>query len=342
MPSRATFILAALLLMVTAVLIDACYNATPPPPAMPLTPEVTPPPRLEEEPEAEETPPPPWPVGHLAEQDITPEVTDTATPTETATPTDTPFGQTPGPTPSPSPTPTESPRPTETPEPTPQPDFSQNLPPGQLSDQSLDGEINATAMPTRQTSMRIADQARRELLKHDPDEAIRTLGRALSIDAADPFVYFYLGRAYLMKHNYDQALTFWQRAAISFADNPKWLGETLSFEAAAKERLGNTDEARTDYARAIKLAPDNQLAKDGYARLGPPPPPPEAEPTESGPIEAEPPPAEETPAPPPAASEPPPAEESAPGAEEPPSEEEPMPSEAASPAPSPGESPGED
>jgi hypothetical protein len=338
MASRATFILAVLLTVVTAILINACYTVPPPPVA-----EVTPPPKIEEQPEAEETPPPPWPVGRLVEQNITPEITETPTPTETATPTETPFGQTPGPTPSPSPTPTETPIPTESPEPTPQPDFSQNLPPGQLSDQSLDAEINAAAMPTRKSSMRIADQARRELLKHDPDEAIRTLGRALSIDAGDPFVYFYLGRAYLMKHNYDQALTFWQRAAISFADNPKWLGETLSFEAAAKERLGDTDEARTDYARAVKLAPDNQLAKDGYARLGPLPPPPEAEPTESGPEEAEPPPAEEPPPPPPpAASEPAPAgDEYAPGAEEsPPADEEAMPSEVPSPAP--GKPPSDD
>jgi hypothetical protein len=325
MPSRATFILAALLAVVSVILINACYTVPQPPP--PQVVEVTPAPQLQEQPEEAETPPPPWPVGHLIEQNITPEVTETPTPTDTATPTDTPFGQTPAPTPSPTPTPTDSPTPTETPQPTPQPDFSQNLPPGQLSDQPLENAIDATAMPTRKTSMRIADQARRELLKHEPDEAIRTLGRALSIDAGDPFVYFYLGRAYLMKHNYDQALTFWQRAAISFSDNPKWLGETLSFEAAAKERLGQTEGARTDFARAVKLAPDNQLAKDGYARLGPPPPPTEAEPTESGPIEAEPPPAEAPPPPPPEAGEPPGA------AQPPPAEEEPMPSEVPSPSP---------
>jgi len=323
MPPRATLIASILFLAVTAAAIVACYN-TPPPPPVEATPEATQaPPAVEENPEAAETPPPPWPVARLAEQDITPEPTATATPTDTPTATDTPFGQTPAPTDTPTPTPTDSPTPTPTPEPTPQLDFSRELPAGQLSDQPLEGDINAAPLPTRKTSMRIADQARRELLKHEPDDAIRTLGRALSIDASDPYVYFYLGRAYLMKHNYEEAMTFWERAAISFRDNPKWLSEVLSFEGAVKERMGDTEEARKDYGRAIKLSPDNQLAKDGYGRVGPPPPPPDSEPKE--PAEAEPPPEEAEPPPPPGAEEPAPAEE-------------PMPSEVPTP---PAEPPGE-
>ncbi len=344
MPSRATLILAVVLALIAGLLINGCFNAPKPPPLMPLTPEVTPTPQLE--PANAETPPPPWPVGQLQEENITPEVTSTPSPTETPTPTDTPtetpFGQTPAPTETPSPTPTDSPTPTESPEPTPQPDFSQNLPPGERSDQPLDVEINPNTPPARATSIRIADRARGELLKHEPDEAIRTLGRALSIDASNPYVYFYLGRAYLMKHNYKEALTFWQRAAISFSDNPKWLGETLSFEGAAKERLGDIDEARNDYARALKLAPDNQLAKIGIDNLGPlptPEPAPSAESTEelpgevepppepgevaspTAPDEVEPPPAEGEPPPPPAVEEPPPAEESPPAEEPPPADE---------------------
>jgi hypothetical protein len=309
MPARATFIGSVLVLLLAGAVIYACYNAPPPPPPpMPATAEATPAPEVEENPEAAETPPPPWPVSPLTEQDITPEATATPTATDTPTPTDTPFGQTPEPTQTPTPTPTESPTPTPTPVPTPQPDFSQNLPTGQLSDQSLDGDINAAPLPMRKTSMRIADQARRELRKHEPDEAIRTLGRALSIDASDPYVYFYLGRAYLMKHNYQQALIFWERAEIGFANNPKWLSEVLSFEGEVRDRMGDSDTARRDFGRAVKLSPDNQLAKDGYARVGPPAPPPEA-PSETGPAEAEPPPEEAAPPPPPAEGEPAPAEE---------------------------------
>jgi hypothetical protein len=325
MLARAIPIARILLLLAVAIAINSCYNAPPPPP--PVVQQAPPSPsEVEENPEGVETPPPPWPVASLSEENITPEATDTATPTDTPTATDTPYGQTPPPTQTPSPTPTATPIPTLSPEPTPQPDFSQELPAGQLSDQSLEPDINAATQPMQKTSIRIADRARRELLKHDPDGAIRTLGRALSIDASNPYVYFYLGRAYLMKHNYTQAMTFWDRAAIGFSDDPKWQAEVLSFEGAVKERLGDTDAARDDFARAVKLAPDNQLAKDGYTRLGPPAPPPEAEPSaETAPEEAEPPPEEAAPPPPPGEAEPPPPEETVPGEEATPSEEPPPP-----------------
>jgi Tetratricopeptide repeat len=321
---RAISIARVLLLLVIAIAIYSCYNAPPPPPPPPVVQQAPPPPEVQENPEGIETPPAPWPVASLAEENITPEATDTPTPSDTPTATDTPYGQTPPPTQTPSPTPTETPLPTLSPEPTPQPDFSQELPAGQLSDRPLDAEIDAAKLPMQKTSIRIADRARRELLKHDPDEALRTLGRALSIDAGNPYVYFYLGRAYLMKHNYTQAMTFWDRAAIGFADDPTWQAEVLSFEGAVNERQGDTDTARDEFARAVKLAPDNQLAKDGLARLGPPPPPPEAEPTaETAPEEAEPPPEEAAPPPAPGEAEPPPAEEPMPGEAATPSEEPP-------------------
>ncbi len=114
MRARGTLILAGLLLFLAAIVADACYNAPPPPPEMPAEPQATPTPALpqqseEQEPEGAETPPPPWPIGRLAEEDITPEATSTPTPTETATPTETPIGQTPGITQTPTETPTRHP-----------------------------------------------------------------------------------------------------------------------------------------------------------------------------------------------------------------------------------------
>ena len=57
--------------------------------------------------------------------------------------------------------------------------------------------------------------------------------------------------------------------------------------------MGDIDEARKDYTHALKLAPDNQLAKIGIDELGPiptPEPEPSEEATESMPDEVEPPP----------------------------------------------------
>ncbi len=52
---------------------------------------------------------------------------------------------------------------------------------------------------------------------------------ALSIDPSNPYVYFYLGSAYLIKKNYNQALTFFQRAEIGFnAIPPGWANASVS------------------------------------------------------------------------------------------------------------------
>lgn len=187
-------------------------------------------------------------------------------------------------------------------------DITTLTPTKDLSDTSLDSEIANADTPALAASLRLTEQARQEIDNQHPNAAIRTLGRAISIDAGDPFAYFFLGRAYLAKSNYAQALTFFQRAEIGFGARPEWLSESISFEGACEEELGQLTKAAHDYERALTASPNNLMARVGYTRLaaylpnvnpanqpgpasnGPPPPP-------SGSIAA-PPPAE---SPPPAA-----------------------------------------
>ena len=356
-PPRSGVLAAGLALLVAAAFFAACYTA-PPPQAFPQGTEEEFQPRVLPQPEPEAEAPPPPSAGHLQEENISaapeatpqpsteaeataqPEATIEESPTapsESPTPS---TQQSPGATPgaasatsaeaatpaaamsaAAAPTPIQlaartNPLPTSNVIQTPAPDLS-HLPPG-LSDQPLEGEIAQSDSRVRKTSIRMVDRARQELAVHKPDEAIRTLGRVLSIDAGNPYVYFYLGRAYLTKRNYRQALIFWQRAAIGFSRNPKWLGETYGFEGEANERLGQLDEARQDYARALKLSPQNQLGLAGNGRLGPPAPVVTEAPSEGGeqageaeatPAETEAPPAEPEPPPPPVEAPPPPAEE---------------------------------
>jgi tetratricopeptide (TPR) repeat protein len=173
-----------------------------------------------------------------------------------------------------------------------------NVPPSMpVSDSSLDPLIQKTTEPALGTSLRITEEARRQLAAGHPDEAIRTLGRAVSVDAGNPYAYFYLGRSYFMKKDYNQALTFLARAEIGMGSDSAWLGETLSFEGACYEELGRNREAADAYQRAIQVAPGNLMARVGYGRLAPelPPPSPAAEPSQDiGALDA-PPPIEATP-----------------------------------------------
>lgn len=152
-----------------------------------------------------------------------------------------------------------------------------------VSSSSLDPLIEKTVDPSLSASLRITEEARQQIGENHDDEAIRTLGRALSIDASNPYAYFYLGRAWLMKRDYNQALTFFSRAEIGLESNPPWLGETVGFEGACYEELNRDQDAAMAYQRAVQLAPGNLMARAGYGRLAsalpPPPVPPEEQPT---------------------------------------------------------------
>jgi TolA-binding protein len=140
----------------------------------------------------------------------------------------------------------------------------------QISDSSLQGLIQSLrgTQPALAASLRLIDQARDEILTHHEGDAIQTLTRAISIDASNPYAYFYLGRAYLAKKNYDQAITFFNRAEVHFGANPEWLGETLAFEGLVNEQSGQTAPAIACYQKALVAVPGNLMARVGLTRLG--------------------------------------------------------------------------
>jgi hypothetical protein len=136
-----------------------------------------------------------------------------------------------------------------------------------LSNASLESEIRRAETPARAASLRLTEDARKNLADGRTADALRDLGRAVSIDPGDPFEYFYLGRAYVTKKNCEQALTFLKRAEIGFAARSDWLGQTVSLEGACYEDLGRTNDAAQAYQRALNYAPNNLTARVGYGRL---------------------------------------------------------------------------
>ncbi|HTT74865.1 MAG TPA: tetratricopeptide repeat protein [Candidatus Binataceae bacterium] len=132
----------------------------------------------------------------------------------------------------------------------------------------LTDEIKHADNPALAASLRQTELAREELAHGKLDEALRSLGPAVSIDPGNPFAYFYLGRTYAQRQNFAQALTFFKRAEIGFASNPEWLGATLGNEGICYEEMDQMSDAAAAYRRALAAAPDNLMARAGSVRLG--------------------------------------------------------------------------
>jgi tetratricopeptide (TPR) repeat protein len=174
-----------------------------------------------------------------------------------------------------------------------------------LSSVSLTDQIKQAQTPARAAALRVTEQARVDLAAGKTDEAMRGLGRAISIDPGNSFEYFYLGRANIARGNFQQALTFFKRAEIGFSGQSDWLGETIGFEGACYEELGQQTDAALAYRRALSSAPGNLRARVGYSRLSGYLPNSAAADASAVPAGEAPPPPERTAAPP-APAEPPP------------------------------------
>ena len=97
---------------------------------------------------------------------------------------------------------------------------------------------------------------------------IQTLTRAISIDASNPYAYFYLGRAIPRKKELrSRRSLFLPAPKPNSAANPQWLGETLAFEGLVNERSGQTAPAIACYQKALVAVPGNLMARVGLTRL---------------------------------------------------------------------------
>jgi predicted Zn-dependent protease len=83
-------------------------------------------------------------------------------------------------------------------------------------------EIETTADPRSVASLQLMEQARLLLQEGKPDEAIRTLERAVNLHPTNGGIYYYLAEAWLMKGNLHQAGEFHGFAAIYLRDHAQW------------------------------------------------------------------------------------------------------------------------
>ncbi|MGH7864634.1 MAG: tetratricopeptide repeat protein [Candidatus Binataceae bacterium] len=137
-----------------------------------------------------------------------------------------------------------------------------------VSTESLGPLIEQTNSPARATSLKLTEQARLAMARGDDAEVIALLTRAVSIDPTDSYAYFFLGRAYMERQRFEEAVGFFKRAENGFAaGNQPWLAETLAFEGLAYEQLGRATAAEASYQKSLDAAPGHLMARVGYTRI---------------------------------------------------------------------------
>jgi tetratricopeptide (TPR) repeat protein len=83
-------------------------------------------------------------------------------------------------------------------------------------------DIEKSSDPRILASLQFTEQARLLIQEGKPDQAIRTLERALNLYPANGETYYYLAEAWLMKGNIRQAKEFHGFAATYLRDHPQW------------------------------------------------------------------------------------------------------------------------
>jgi len=127
-------------------------------------------------------------------------------------------------------------------------------------------QIPRNTPPERAASLRLSGQGLSALEEGRAEEAVDHLERAIQIDPANPFAYYYFGLAHLDQGRREEALTLLSRAEVLFHDRPYWLCETLVTMGEVLETMGRPLAAVSCFQRALAEDPWSEEAAAGLDR----------------------------------------------------------------------------
>ena len=115
----------------------------------------------------------------------------------------------------------------------------------------------ASKSPQRQASMQQVSQARGQLERGKPDAAIRTLEKAVRIDARNGEAFIVLARAWKQKGEKRKALEFAKKAELLYQKQPAKLKEVFLLESDLYRELGDTSSAAQSSRKASAVHRSN-------------------------------------------------------------------------------------
>ncbi len=139
--------------------------------------------------------------------------------------------------------------------------------------ESLLTVIQPTTPPHVAAAIRLVQSAREEIADGDVDAAVESLERAITVDANNPYAYYFLAESYFARATYDQAVVFADKAALLSARiDPTWLSRSYCLQGRIFEASGRFADARASYSQALDADGQNRPAWEGLSRVGGIPP----------------------------------------------------------------------
>jgi tetratricopeptide (TPR) repeat protein len=129
--------------------------------------------------------------------------------------------------------------------------------------------IDRSTPPQVAAATRLTEEGRVQLESGDSDAALERFERAIAIDPTNLYAYYFLGEVHLQRGNYEQAITFADRAvALSTNGDHAWLARACALQGQVYEAAGRFADARDAYQRALQANPGEPSAVAGLGRVG--------------------------------------------------------------------------
>jgi tetratricopeptide (TPR) repeat protein len=131
----------------------------------------------------------------------------------------------------------------------------------------LEQVIQEEARPRRKASLRLVQQGQKELIQNHMERAARSFSDALGIDSQNPFAYFYLGKTRFLSSRWQEAAELFGKANHFYENENFWKAEALAFQGESLEKLGQKNEARVFFEKAVNIESSNLRAQNGLSRI---------------------------------------------------------------------------
>jgi len=93
------------------------------------------------------------------------------------------------------------------------------------------------------------------------------LEKAITMDARNPYAYYFLAKAHYHLARYPQSMNFLDVAETLFAQEPEWRAPLFALRGQNYDALGLFARADLSYAEALKLDPNNRVALEGMTSV---------------------------------------------------------------------------